>query len=187
MPAPPQDLTERLRRWGSGDAAMLDEIVAASYDELRAIAAAYLRGESPGHTLQATALVNELYLRLARVRETQFTDRKHFYAFAAHLMRIVLIDHARRSRAAKRDGGAAAIPLHEELAWIDAASDDVVALDQALEKLEAEDPRKVRVIELRYFLGCTNEETAELLGVSRPTVDRDLEFAKAWLYRRLRR
>ncbi len=186
MTALPEDLTERLRRWGSGDKAVLDDIVTAAYDELRAIAGAYLRRENRVHTLQATALVNELYIRLARVREARFADRKHFYTFTAHLMRLVLIDHARRSKAAKRDQGEIIVPLHEELAWIDAASEDMIALDQALDQLQAEDERKVRVIELRYFLGCTNEETAELLGVSRPTVDRDLEFAKAWLYRRLR-
>lgn len=181
-----QDLTERLRRWASGDREVLNEIVAVAYDELRAIAEAYLRHETRTHTLQATALVNELYIRLARVRDAQFCDRKHFYTFTAHLMRMVLIDYARRSKAAKRDGGEVVVPLHEEMAWVDAASEDMMALDQALDQLEIEDERKVRVIELRYFLGCTNQETAELLGVSRPTVDRDLEFAKAWLYRRLR-
>ncbi len=186
MAALPQDLTERLHRWNSGDRTVLDEIVAVAYDELRAIAAAYLRREHRGHTLQATALVNELYIRLARVRDARFSDRKHFYAFTAHLMRLVLIDYARRAGAAKRDGGEIAVPLHEDLAWIDASGEDVIALDLALDQLEAVDPRKVRVIEFRYFLGCTNEETAELLGISRPTVDRDLEFAKAWLYRRLR-
>ncbi|SRR5579883_619737 len=186
MGALPQDLTERLRRWGSGDGAVLNDIVAAAYNELHAIAAAYLRRENRLHTLQATALVNELYIRLARVRQARFIDRQHFYTFTAHLMRLVLIDHARRSKAAKRHGGAAFIPLHDELAWIDAAGEDMIALDHALDQLQAEDERKARVIELRYFLGCTNEETAELLGVSRPTVDRDLEFAKAWLYRRLR-
>src|SRR5581483_7853033 len=185
MGAPvPAELTERLRRWGSGDSDALPEIVALAYDELRGIAIGFLKRENPAITLQATALVNELYLRLARVRQAHFQDRKHFYAFTAHLMRFVLIDHARRSRAEKRAG--AAVPLHEELPWVDAASDEIVALDRALDELEQVDERKARAIELRYFLGCTNEEAAELLGVSRPTIDRDLEYAKAWLFRRLR-
>lgn len=179
------ELTERLRRWGSGDSAALAEVVALAYDELRAIAAGYLRRENPGHTLQATSLVNELYLRLARVHRACFSDRRHFYAFAAHLMRLVLIDHARRSRAGKRNDRDFRVPMHEELAWVNAASEEIVGLDLALDELEAIDERKVRAVELRYFLGCTNDETAELLGISRPTVERDLEFAKAWLYRRL--
>jgi RNA polymerase sigma factor (TIGR02999 family) len=98
---------------------------------------------------------------------------------------MILFDYARQSRALKRPGSAMRVPLHEELAWVDASSDEMIALDAALEQLESLDERKVRVLELRFFLGCTNEETAELLGISRPTVDRDLEFSKIWLYRRL--
>jgi len=143
------------------------------------------RAERAGHTLQATGLVNELYLRLAKVRQIELVDRRHFYTFAAQLMRMILIDYARQSRALKRPERAARVPLHEEMAWIDASSEEMLALDAALDQLEAIEERKVRVIELRFFLGCTNEEAAELLNVSRPTIDRDLEFAKAWLYRRL--
>src|SRR5436305_551491 len=113
----PADLTERLRQWSSGDSTALSDVVALAYDELRAIASGYLRRESAGHTLQATGLVNELYLRLARMHHAQFSNRQHFYAFTAHMMRLVLIDHARRSQAAKRSDGAVRIPLHEELAW----------------------------------------------------------------------
>jgi RNA polymerase sigma factor (TIGR02999 family) len=181
-----EDLTERLRCWAAGDPKALNEIVAATYDELHAVAVAHLMRENRAHTLQATALVHELYIRLAQARHAQFSDRKHFFAFAARLMRLVLIDYARRSKAAKRHGGARSIPFHEELPWISAEREDMIALDQALDRLEREDARKVQAIELRYFLGCTNEEAAELLGISRPTVDRDLEFAKAWLYRQLR-
>jgi RNA polymerase sigma factor (TIGR02999 family) len=100
-------------------------------------------------------------------------------------MRLILIDHARQARAGKRPGSHARVPLHDEIAWVDATSDEMLELDVALNELEAVAERKVRVLELRYFLGCTNEEAAQVLGVSRPTIDRDLEFAKAWLYRRL--
>jgi len=179
------DITKLLHRWEQGDREALASLASVAYDDLRAIATGYLRRESSGHTLQATALVNELYLRLAHVKGIALTDRKHFYAFAAQLMRMILIDHARQTRALKRPGSVVRVPLHEEMAWIDASSDEMLALDVALNQLEAVEERKVRVLELRFFLGCTNEETAQLLDVSRATIDRDLEFAKTWLYRRL--
>ena len=181
----PSEITGLLHRWQVGDREALGALASAAYDDLRAIAASYLRRERSGHTLQATGLVNELYLRLAQIRSVQIEDRRHFYAFAAQLMRLILIDHARQARAGKRPGSLARVPLHEEIAWVDAASDEMLDLDVALNELEAVAERKVRVLELRYFLGCTNEEAAQVLGVSRPTIDRDLEFAKAWLYRRL--
>lgn len=179
------EITVLLKRWKEGDRQALATLASAAYEDLHAIAAAYLRREASGHTLQATGLVNELYLRLAQVRQVQLVDRRHFYAFAAQLMRMILIDHARQSRALKRSGSATRVPLHEEMAWIDASSEEMLALDTALDDLERVDERKVRVLELRFFLGCTNEEAADVLKVSRATVDRDLEFAKAWLYRRL--
>ena len=187
---PPDDpirpeITILLKRWKEGDRQALATLASAAYDDLHAIAAGYLRREASGHTLQATGLVNELYLRLAQIRQVQLIDRRHFYAFAAQLMRLILIDHARQSRAQKRSGSATRVPLHEEMAWIDASSEEMLALDTALDDLERVDERKVRVLELRFFLGCTNEEAADLLKISRATVDRDLEFAKAWLYRRL--
>lgn len=174
-----------LRRWNAGDREALASLASYAYDDLRAIAAGYLRHESSSHTLQATGLVNEMYLRLTKIRRADFIDRHHFYAFAAQLMRLILIDHARQSHALKRPSPGFRVPFHEEIAWIDASNDDLLALDAALDQLEALDSRKVRVIELRYFLGCTNEEAAELLGVSRATVDRDLEFSKAWLHHKL--
>lgn len=180
-----RDITQLLYRWKDGDREALSSLAALAYDDLRAIAIGYLRRESSGHTLQATGLVNELYMRLAQLTHVDLTDRRHFYAFAAQLMRMILIDYARRSRALKRPGQATRVPLHEEMAWIDASNEDMLALDAAMAQLEELDPRKVRVLELRYFLGCTNEEAAEILEISRSTVDRDLEFAKAWLYRRL--
>ena len=181
----PSEITRLLHRWQEGDREALGALASAAYDDLRAIAAGYLRRERSGHTLQATGLVNELYLRLTQIRSVQIEDRRHFYAFAAQLMRLILIDHARQARAGKRPGSHARVPLHDEIAWVDATSDEMLELDIALNELEAVAERKVRVLELRYFLGCTNEEAAQVLGVSRPTIDRDLEFAKAWLYRRL--
>ena len=186
-PPQPGEITALLHRWNQGDAGALDSVTSLAYDELRAIAAGYLHRESRGHTLQATGLVNELYLRLARQRSVQITDRRHFFTFAALLMRRILVDYARQSRALKRpDSQAVRIPLHSDLAWVDAAGDDMLTLDLALGELEILDERKVRVLDFRFFLGCTNEETAELLGVTRATVDRDLQFAKTWLFRRLR-
>ena len=181
----PSEITRLLHRWQVGDREALGALASAAYNNLRAIAAGYLRRERSGHTLQATGLVNELYLRLTQIRSVQIEDRRHFYAFAAQLMRLILIDHARQARAGKRPGSHARVPLHDEIAWVDATSDEMLELDIALNELEAVAERKVRILELRYFLGCTNEEAAQVLGVSRPTIDRDLEFAKAWLYRRL--
>ncbi|MGD0436076.1 MAG: ECF-type sigma factor [Bryobacteraceae bacterium] len=181
----PGEITSLLQRWSGGDAGALDDLVEVAYRELHAIAEGYLRQGSRSQTLQATELVSELYLRLARQRTSQLSDRAHFYTFAAMLMRRILSDHGRRARAQKRPSADAQIPLHPDLAWIDASGEEMLSLDQALAELEFQDPRKVRIIELRYFLGCTNEETAELLGVTRSTVDRDLQFARAWLYRRL--
>jgi RNA polymerase sigma factor (TIGR02999 family) len=181
----PREITVLLRRWNEGDREALAGLASLAYDDLRSIASGYLRRESAGHTLQATGLVSELYVRLAQVKGVALTDRRHFFAFAAQLMRMILIDYARQSAAQKRPSSGARVPLHEEMAWIDAAGEEMFALNSALDELEARDPRKVRVIELRYFLGCTNEEAADLLDVSRATIDRDLEFAKAWLYRRL--
>jgi len=183
--AMPAEITRLLHRWAEGDRQALAQLASLAYGDLRVIASRYLRREHAGHTLQATGLVNELYVRLAQSAGLQIADRKHFYALAAQMMRMILVDYARQSNAQKRAGSHTRVPLHEELAWVDASSEEMLALDAALEQLGALYDRKVRVLELRYFLGCTNEEAAQILGVSRPTIDRDLEFAKAWLYRRL--
>jgi RNA polymerase sigma factor (TIGR02999 family) len=186
MPSPlPSEITQLLHRWKEGDRESFQELVTLAYNDLRAIALGYLQRRDSGNTLQATSLVNELYLKLSQVRGAALKDRRHFYAFAAQLMRMILIDHARQTKALKRPSSAERVPLHEEMAWIDAASEDMLWLNTALDELEAVDERKVRVVELRFFLGYTNQEASELLDVSRVTVDRDLEFAKAWLYRRL--
>jgi len=181
----PHEITRLLRRWKEGDREALSGLAVLTYDELRGIAASYLRREHQGHTLQATGLVNEAYLRLSKLRAVDLTDRRHFYSFTAQMMRMILIDYARQSNALKRPASATRVPLHDEIAWIDASSVDMLALDAALDGLEAIDERKVRVIELRFFLGCTNDEAAQILDVSRATIDRDLEFGKAWLHRRL--
>ncbi|HLJ13086.1 MAG TPA: ECF-type sigma factor [Bryobacteraceae bacterium] len=178
------EITELLRNWGSGDTGALAVLVESAYTELRAIARAYMSREAPGHTLQATGLINELYVRLARQRKPHLVDRRHFYALSAMVMRRILRDYSRDTHAQKRSG--IRVPLHPEMAWVDAAGEDMVALDCALTELEQLDERKVRVIELRYFLGCTIEEVAELLNVSGPTVERDIQFAKSWLHQRLR-
>jgi len=177
-----------LRLWNEGDRKALASLASLAYDDLRNIAQRHLRRESRFHTLQATGLVNELFIRLIRQSEINLSDRRHFYAFAAMMMRRILTDYARQALSQKRPTGQAVrVPLHDEIAWIDASGKDMLDLDIALIELEALDARKSRVIELRYFLGCTNQETADVLGVVRATVDRDLQFAKAWLGRRLLR
>jgi RNA polymerase sigma factor (TIGR02999 family) len=183
----PHEITQLLRRWKEGDREALLGLAVLTYDELRAIARGYLRHEHHGHTLQATGLVNEAYVRLSKIGRVDLTDRRHFYAFTAQMMRMILIDYARQSQALKRPASRDRVPLHDEIAWIDASSVEMLALDDALDRLEALDERKVRVIELRFFLGCTNDEAAQILNVSRATIDRDLEFSKAWLHRRLTR
>src|SRR5580692_2091135 len=179
MPSPiPSHITQLLHRWKDGDREAFQQVVTLAYDDLRAIALGYLQKGGCGETLQATGLVNELYLKLAQVRGAALKDRRHFFAFAAQLMRKILIDYSRQARALKRPSSAERVPLHEEMAWIDAAGEEMLALNAALDELETLHQRKVRVIELRFFLGCTNEEAADLLGVSRVTVERDLEFGK---------
>jgi RNA polymerase sigma factor (TIGR02999 family) len=177
------DITGLLRRWGEGDARALAEVASATYGELRGIAAGLLRREGGDETLQTTGLVNELYIRLARQQRVEFPSRRHFYAFTAFLIRRLLVDHARHGMAAKRRGQQ--VPLHEEMAWVNAAGEEVIELDRAMEDLALLDERKARVIELRCFLGCTSDETAEALSVSRATVERELQFAKTWLFARL--
>jgi RNA polymerase sigma factor (TIGR02999 family) len=182
----PGEITALLRLWNEGDRKALASLASLAYDDLRNIAQRHLRRESRFHTLQATGLVNEVFIRLVRQNDINLSDRQHFYAFAAMMMRRILTDYARQALSQKRPTGQAErVPLHDEIAWIDASGKEMLDLDMALMELEALDARKSRVIELRYFLGCTNQETADVLGVVRATVDRDLQFAKAWLGRRL--
>jgi len=185
--APPPDITRLLHAWRGGDAAARDALVPLVYDELRALAARYLSRESPGHTLQPTALVNEAYLRLAGSAEVNWQDRKHFFAIAARIMRRVLVDHARHRSRLKRGGAAPLLELDTQGPEADAGVDpvDMIALDRSLTQLEALDPQQARVVELRFYGGLTLEETADVLGISTGTVKRNWSVARAWLYRQL--
>jgi RNA polymerase sigma factor (TIGR02999 family) len=183
--ASPGEITVLLVKWKEGEPAAFDQLVPLVYPHLREVAAAYLRRERNPDVMQATALVHELYLRLLGQKKAGWDDRSHFYTFAAKVMRMILIDHARGNQAARRGGGADRIPLNEELLWIDIGSPQMIDLNLALDELAAIDGNKVQLVELRYFLGCTAEETAELMHVSKATVDRDLKFIRTWLYRRL--
>lgn len=179
------DITVLLRQWGAGDAAACDQLMPYVYPHLHDVAAAYLRRESDDHTLQPTALVHELYIRLMQQRKPDWDDRAHFYAFAAKLMRRILTDHARGADAAKRGSGLRHVPLCDELPWVNLNGPDTLDLNRALDELELVDPRKVRLVELRYFLGCTIAESAALLKVSTATAERDLKLVRAWLYSKL--
>jgi RNA polymerase sigma factor (TIGR02999 family) len=177
------DVTLLLARWAGGDQTALDALMPVVYAELRRIADAYLRRERGNHTLQPTALVHEAWLRLVRQDGGQFDHRKQFYALAAQVMRRILVDHARAANADKRGGGATNLTLDESAAARSAPIVELLALDEALDQLAAASPRQARVIELRYFGGLRVDETAEVLGVSAPTVTRDQQAAEAWLAR----
>jgi len=183
-PAP--RITQLLEEWRQGDETAFEQLAQAVYDRLHAIAESYLRGERPSHALQATALVNELFLRLMQNSDVQYASREHFYAFAAKLMRRILVDYARRDASKKRGERPERVTLAPELAWVDAASSELLDLDRALTELAKLDPAKVRTLEIRFFLGATSMETAELLEQSRARVDRDVNFALSWLHQRLR-
>jgi RNA polymerase sigma factor (TIGR02999 family) len=175
-------VTGLLQRWSAGDREAAEQVLPLVYEELRRIAFRELRKERGEHTLEATAIVHEAYLRLAEERGLEWPSRAHFYAFAGHLMRRILVDHARRRNRAKRGGHAVRTTLAEAAALGIAKSPDLVALDDALISLEAIDPQKAAVIELRFFAGLSLEETATQLGVSAETVGREWRRAKAWLY-----
>jgi RNA polymerase sigma factor (TIGR02999 family) len=183
---PPGQITELLRRWSEGETDSLDPLFNIVYPRLRQIANALFRGESPESLLQPTSVVNELFIKLVRQHSLQFDNREHFFSLAASLMRRILIDHARSEHRIKRDGGVK-VPLEDELAWVAGMpSADLLDIDRALRDLHKLDARKSRMIELRFFLGSTSSETAELLRMSKATVDRELKFARGWLYERLR-
>jgi RNA polymerase sigma factor (TIGR02999 family) len=185
MGSTPANITQLLAEWRQGDETAFEQLAPAVYDRLHAIAESYLRGERPTHTLQATALVNEVFLRLVKNSGMQYASREHFYAFTAKLMRRILVDYARKEGAKKRGERAKAVMLAPELAWINAASPELLDLDHALTELSELDPAKVRTLEIRFFLGATSTEAAELLGQSRARVDRDVNFALSWLHQRL--
>ena len=181
----PGAVTELLRAWSDGDDGALERLTPLVVMELRRLARAYMRRERRGHTLQTTALLNEAFLRLTDARRVRWQDRAHFLAMAARLMRRVLVDHARSRGYIKRGGGARRVTLDEGLARSGEPALDVVELDRALEALAAVDPRKSRLIDLRYFGGLSVDETAEVLQVSPDTVKRDWRLAKLWLLREL--
>ena len=180
---PKNEVTQLLLRWSEGDKAALGKLMPLVYRELRRLAGHYMRRERPGHTLQASALVNEAYLRLVDYRRMQWQNRAHFFAVAAQAMRRVLVEHARSRQYAKRGGTAQRISLDDVAVLTDQQAAELVALDDALTSLEALDARKARIVELRYIGGLSIEESAETLGVSTATVERDWRSAKAWLYR----
>jgi RNA polymerase sigma-70 factor (ECF subfamily) len=181
----PPPVTELLRSWSAGDEAALDQLLPVVEAELRRLARIYMARERLGHTLQATALVNEAFVRLVDARQVAWQDRAHFLGIAARLMRRVLVDHARARGMQKRGAGGYAVPLEDDMATSPAQDLDLLALDRALEALAAVDARKVQVIEMRFFGGMTVEETAGALRVSPDTVKRDWRLAKLWLLREL--
>jgi len=183
--SPGHEVTALLRSWRRGDVEALNRLVPLVHAELRRVARSHIRREAPGHTLQATALVHEVYLRLVGLDRLTLNDRTHFFAVAATLMRQVLVDHARRKRAAKRDGAATMMKLDGVSPASQTSIVDVLALDQALDALSSRDARQCRVVELRFFAGLSIDETAEAIGVSAATVEREWAMAKAWLHRQL--
>lgn len=179
------EITLLLARWRGGEDAVFEQLMPLVYPHLRQVAAAYIRRERNPDLLQPTALVHELYLKLLNQKKVAYEDRSHFYTFSAKVMRRILIDHARGNQAQIRGGGSVHVPLSHDLPWVAVGSDDLLELNRALDELNAIDAYKVQLVELRYFLGCTSEETAALLQTSKATVDREMKFIKSWLYHRL--
>jgi len=177
-------VSQLLAEWAAQDPTARDRLVPIVYDELRRLARHYMRGERVNHTLQTTALVNEVYLRLTGINGLQWRDRAHFFAMAGTLMRRVLVDYARRGGRAKRGAGVSIISLDDQ-AVSSEPSVDIMALDRALDQLAAVDPQQSRIVELRFFAGLSIEETAEALGISPATVKRDWSTAKLWLHHEL--
>lgn len=176
------EVTELLKESARGNRAALDQLLPLVYSELRRIADRYLRRERTDHTLQATALVHEAYLRLVDQRDVEWQNRAHFFGVAAQMMRRILVDHARAQRSAKRGSGVIKVSLDDVLEISDEQMESMLALDEALKALEQIDPQKSRIVELRFFGGLSIEETAEALGIGTATVIRQWRVAKAWLY-----
>jgi RNA polymerase sigma factor (TIGR02999 family) len=185
MPRLPHDVTELLHAWSQGDRAALEKLLTLVYPELHQQAERFMRAQSPGHTLQVTALIHEAYLRLAGGQRVDWQSRAHFFGVAGKAMRSILVDHARARLAAKRGGGAGPMTLGAGAAAASESEVDVLALDEALGRLATLDPDQSRLVELRYFAGLGIEETAEVLGVSAATVKRRWRVARAWLKREL--
>ncbi|HJP95594.1 MAG TPA: sigma-70 family RNA polymerase sigma factor [Pyrinomonadaceae bacterium] len=182
---PPHQITELLAEWSGGNQTALDELYPLVYDELHRLARRYMSRERKGHTLQTTALINEAYVRLVDQRNVHWSNRSHFFAISAQIMRRILIDHARRHAYVKRGGGAQQVSLEEAATITPQQSSELIRLDEALKSLAEMDSRRSRVVELRYFGGLSNEEIAGVLNISENTVTRDWNMARAWLYQQL--
>lgn len=187
MASTTHNVTQLLLDWNHGNKAVLDQLMPLVTEELRKLARHYMNQEKSGHTLQPTALVNELYMRLIDRRQVDWKNRAHFFAFAATTMRRILVDHARAQRSAKRGSGVTAIAL-EEVSGSELPKEvDLIALDEALKRLAKVDSRQSRMVELRFFAGLTLAETSEVMAISEATVSRDWALVKAWLHRELSR
>jgi len=188
MSQEPQEITQMLLELTDGNEEVVNQILPHIYDELRRLASSYLRRERSNHTLQPTALVHEAYMKLIDQSRVKWQNRAHFFGIAAQVMRRILMDHARKHTAEKRGGDAEVLPIEEEILIVSHdKSAELVALDDALNQLAEMDERKAKIVELRYFGGLSIEETAEVLGVSVPTVNREWRMAKAWLYSEIAR
>jgi RNA polymerase sigma factor (TIGR02999 family) len=187
MDAPDESQTsDLLAGWSRGERAALERLIPRIHDELHRLASSFFRGERAGHTLQPTALVNEVYLLLARQKRASWSNRRQVMAVCSRMMRRILVDHARAAQASKRGGGQQRVTLTGELLWDSGPDPDLLALDEALRQLADLDPQQAQVVELRFLGGLSVEETAAILGVSHPTVKRDWAMARAWLFRKLR-
>jgi RNA polymerase sigma-70 factor, ECF subfamily len=179
----PHEITQMLLELTDGNQEVVNQILPHIYDELRRLASSYLRRERSNHTLQPTALVHEAYMKLIDQSRVKWQNRAHFFGIAAQVMRRILMDHARKHTAEKRGGEAELLPIEEEILIVSHdKSAELIALDDALQQLSEIDERKAKIVELRYFGGLSIEETAEVLGVSVPTINREWRMAKAWLY-----
>ncbi|HMO79655.1 MAG TPA: sigma-70 family RNA polymerase sigma factor [Pyrinomonadaceae bacterium] len=181
-----KDITELLLDWRKGDSLALEQLIPLVHGELRRMARNYMRRQSPGHTLQTTALLNEAFLRLVDSNRVNWQDRNHFYAVSAQLMRRVLVDSARRRNSLKRGGDQVMVTLDDHADVAVERQDDLLALDEAMNRLAELNRRQSQIVEMRYFGGLNEEEIAEILGVSSRTVRRDWNLARAWLFRELR-
>lgn len=185
MSTSPENITQLLRASATGNRQDLDALMAAVYEDMRRLAASHLRGERGNHTLQPTALVHEAYVKLIEQHSRGWKDRLHFFSVASRIIRRILVDHARSKACLKRGGGETRLSLHDQDPAVQERDIDLVALDEALQELAVIDERQARIIELRYFGGCSVEEVSELLGIGARTVDREWRAARAWLMVRL--
>jgi len=179
------EITRLLEMWKKGEPTAFESLVPLVYPHLREVAAAYIRRERNPGVMQATSLVHELYLRLLAQERVEWKDRAHFYTFSSKIMRMILIDHARVNQAQRRGGQAEHIPLSDDLPWVGLNSPELIDLNTALDSLNQTDSALVKTLELRFFLGCSIEETAEIMSISETTVKRNIKFARTWLYRRI--